>query len=58
LFACSLRCRNRSYLEAHGFGLENDIAEPLTIQEGFAITREKSGHGVEFDWKTLKALGT
>jgi len=49
---------NRSYLEAHGFGLENDIAEPLTIQEGFAIAPEKSGHGNAFDWKTLKALGT
>ena len=49
---------NRSYLEAHGFGLENYIAEPLTIQEGFAIAPEKPGHGIEFDWKKLKALGT
>jgi hypothetical protein len=34
---------NRSYLEAHGFGLENYIAEPLTVQEGFAIAPEKVG---------------
>ena len=25
-------CPNRSYLEAHGFGLERYIAEPLTIR--------------------------
>ena len=28
---------NRSYLEAHGFGLDRYIAEPLRIEEGFAI---------------------
>jgi len=49
---------NRSYLEAHGFGLEKYIADPLKIQEGFAIAPETSGHGIEFDWKKLKALGT
>lgn len=47
---------NRSYLEAHGFGLESYIAEPLQIQEGFAIAPERLGHGIEFDWAKLKAL--
>jgi L-alanine-DL-glutamate epimerase-like enolase superfamily enzyme len=47
---------NRSYLEAHGFGLENYIAEPLKIQEGFAIAPERPGHGIEFNWEKLEAL--
>jgi L-alanine-DL-glutamate epimerase-like enolase superfamily enzyme len=47
---------NRSYLEAHGFGLDRYIAEPLQIQEGFAIAPSRPGHGIEFDWKGLSAL--
>ncbi len=47
---------NRSYLEAHGFGLENYIAEPLKIENGFAVAPERPGHGIEFDWKGLAAL--
>ena len=47
---------NRSYLEAHGFGLENYIAEPLKIQEGFAIAPERLGHGIEFNWDKLRVL--
>jgi L-alanine-DL-glutamate epimerase-like enolase superfamily enzyme len=46
---------NRSYLEAHGFGLDRYIAEPLRIEEGFAIAPDQPGHGVEFDWKSLDA---
>jgi L-alanine-DL-glutamate epimerase-like enolase superfamily enzyme len=46
---------NRSYLEAHGFGLERFMAEPLRIEDGFAIAPERPGHGVEFDWKALDA---
>ncbi|MDR5839108.1 mandelate racemase/muconate lactonizing enzyme family protein [Caballeronia sp. LZ034LL] len=47
---------NRSYLEAHGFGIEHYIAEPLKINEGFAIAPERHGHGIEFDWQKLAAL--
>jgi L-alanine-DL-glutamate epimerase-like enolase superfamily enzyme len=47
---------NRSYLEAHGFGLDRFIAEPLRIEEGVAIAPERPGHGVEFDWKGLEAV--
>ena len=47
---------NRSYLEAHGFGLDRFIAEPLRITEGRAITPDRAGHGIEFDWKALDAL--
>jgi L-alanine-DL-glutamate epimerase-like enolase superfamily enzyme len=44
---------NRSYLEAHGFGLDRFIAEPLRIDGGAAIAPDRPGHGVEFDWKSL-----
>ncbi len=46
---------NRSFLEAHGFGLDSYIAAPLAIRDGFAIAPERPGHGVDFDWA---ALGT
>lgn len=47
---------NRSYLEAHGFGLDRYIAEPLRIEEGFAIAPSTPGHGITFDWKALDAI--
>src|SRR3954447_13574124 len=47
---------NRSYLEAHGFGLDRYIAEPLRIEEGFAIAPDRPGHGIEFDWKSLESI--
>jgi len=49
-------CPNRSYLEAHGFGLERYIAEPLVIEEGFAIAPNRPGHGIAFDWDGLARL--
>jgi L-alanine-DL-glutamate epimerase-like enolase superfamily enzyme len=47
---------NRSYLEAHGFGLDRYIAEPLVIEDGLAVAPERPGHGVEFDWTALDRL--
>ena len=47
---------NRSYLEAHGFGLDRYVAHPLLIVEGNAIAPDRPGHGVEFDWKALETL--
>ncbi|HEX2529835.1 MAG TPA: mandelate racemase/muconate lactonizing enzyme family protein, partial [Geminicoccus sp.] len=47
---------NRSFLEAHGFGLERYIAEPLKIEDGFALAPDRLGHGIEFDWKGLEAI--
>ncbi|HKM61102.1 MAG TPA: mandelate racemase/muconate lactonizing enzyme family protein [Acidisphaera sp.] len=47
---------NRSYLEAHGFGLDRYIARPLLIEDGFAIAPERPGHGIAFDWKGLEAI--
>jgi L-alanine-DL-glutamate epimerase-like enolase superfamily enzyme len=45
---------NRSYLEAHGFGLDAFLAEPLRLEEGFAIAPDRPGHGLTFDWKRLE----
>jgi L-alanine-DL-glutamate epimerase-like enolase superfamily enzyme len=47
---------NRSYLEAHGFGLDRFIAEPLRLEAGAAVAPDRPGHGVEFDWKGLDAV--
>jgi L-alanine-DL-glutamate epimerase-like enolase superfamily enzyme len=47
---------NRSYLEAHGFGLERFIAEPLRIEEGCAIAPDRPGHGIVFDWSGLERI--
>lgn len=49
-------CPNRSFLEAHGFGLERVIAEPLRMEEGCAIAPDRPGHGVAFDWDALAGL--
>ena len=47
---------NKSYLEVHGFGLEPYIAEPLTIENGFAAAPDTPGHGVVFDWEALEKM--
>ncbi len=44
---------NRSYLEAHGFGLDSYLAHPLQLKDGFAVAPERVGHGVELDWPAL-----
>jgi L-alanine-DL-glutamate epimerase-like enolase superfamily enzyme len=49
-------CPNRSFLEAHGFGLERYIAEPLRIEEGSAIAPDRPGHGIAFDWAGLDKI--
>jgi L-alanine-DL-glutamate epimerase-like enolase superfamily enzyme len=49
-------CPNRSFLEAHGFGLDRYIAEPLAIRDGFALAPDRPGHGLEFDWRALDGI--
>jgi L-alanine-DL-glutamate epimerase-like enolase superfamily enzyme len=49
-------CPNRSYLEAHGFGLDRFLDRPLQIEEGMAVAPDVAGHGVAFDWKGLEAV--
>jgi L-alanine-DL-glutamate epimerase-like enolase superfamily enzyme len=49
-------CANRSYLEAHGFGLDRYVAAPLVLVDGNAQAADRPGHGIEFDWKGLNLL--
>ena len=49
-------CPNRSWLEAHGFGLERYVDEPLAIADGCAVAPDRPGHGVAFDWQALEAI--
>lgn len=46
---------NAAYLEVHGFGLENYMATPLTITDGYATAPDLPGHGIEFDWPRLES---
>ena len=45
---------NSSYLEAHGFGLDRFIGNPLRIENGLAVAPDRAGHGVVFDWEALE----
>jgi L-alanine-DL-glutamate epimerase-like enolase superfamily enzyme len=47
---------NGSFLEAHGFGLDRYIAEPLHLEEGLAIAPSRPGHGIVFDWAGLASV--
>jgi L-alanine-DL-glutamate epimerase-like enolase superfamily enzyme len=49
-------CPNRSYLEAHGFGLDRYIANPMQLSNGCATAPDRPGHGIGFDWKALQRL--
>jgi L-alanine-DL-glutamate epimerase-like enolase superfamily enzyme len=49
-------CPNRSYLEAHGFGLDKYIEHPLVLQDGLALAPDRIGHGISFDWDGLAKL--
>ena len=49
-------CPNRSFLEAHGFGLDAYIAEPLRLEDGLAVAPDRPGHGIAFDWSGLDRL--
>ena len=46
---------NRSYLEAHGFGLDRFIAEPIRIEDGI---RHRSGPAGAWDHVRLGRIGT
>ena len=49
-------CPNRSYLEAHGFGLDRYINHPIELSDGCAMAPDRPGHGIGFDWKALERL--
>ncbi|MCZ4068876.1 mandelate racemase/muconate lactonizing enzyme family protein [Microbacterium sp. H37-C3] len=47
---------HRTFMEAHGFGLDEFIAQPMQITDGFATAPDRPGHGVELDFTGLTAL--
>ncbi|GAA2343834.1 mandelate racemase/muconate lactonizing enzyme family protein [Saccharopolyspora halophila] len=49
---------NRTYMEAHGFGLEDYQAQPLRPRDGVVQAPERPGHGVDLDFDRLEALRT
>lgn len=49
-------CPNRSFLEAHGFGLDRFIEHPLLLENGLALAPARPGHGITFDWEGLAKL--
>ncbi len=49
---------NASFLEVHGFGLDDILVTPLSLEDGKAIAPERPGHGVSFDWAKLEALSS
>ena len=46
---------NASYLEVHGFGLEQFIENPLEIVDGLATASDRPGHGIKLDWSGLES---
>jgi len=51
-------CPNRSFLEAHGFGLDRYIEHTLVLEDGMALAPTRPGHGIGFDWKGLAQLAS
>ena len=47
---------NGRLLEAHGFGLDAYIEQPLRIVDGLAIAPDRPGHGIVFDWDRLEKI--
>ena len=47
---------NRTYMEAHGFGLDAYMRDSMTIVDGFAIAPDRPGHGVELDFDKLESV--
>jgi len=47
---------HRSFMEAHGFGLERYIVDPMRIVDGSVTAPDRPGHGIDFDFEALSAL--
>ena len=45
---------NSSYLEIHGFGLEQFMDQPLQFDGGETVAPDRLGHGVTLDWPALE----
>jgi L-alanine-DL-glutamate epimerase-like enolase superfamily enzyme len=42
-------CSNRSYLEAHGFGLDRYIEHPLALEQGMAVVPARPWHRLRLE---------
>lgn len=47
---------HRTFMEAHGFGLEDYIKHPMEIVDGYTTAPDRPGHGVRLDFERLDAL--
>ena len=47
--------QHASYLEVHGFGLEDVFVHRVNFKGGITSPPDRPGHGVEFDWEALEA---
>lgn len=47
---------HRTFMEAHGFGLEDYMAEPMPIVDGCVTAPELPGHGVQLDFSRLMVV--
>ncbi|BDZ41936.1 racemase [Paraoerskovia sediminicola] len=47
---------HRTYMEAHGFGLHEYMANPMTISDGYVTAPDLPGHGVVLDFDRLESL--
>lgn len=45
---------NRTYMENHGFSLDQYLAHPLEVVDGFTTAPERPGLGLELDWDALE----
>jgi L-alanine-DL-glutamate epimerase-like enolase superfamily enzyme len=45
---------NRTYMEVHGFAMDEYLAEPMKVADGFTIAPERPGHGLELDFEALE----
>ncbi len=47
---------HRTYMEAHGFGLDRFMAEPMPVVDGTVTAPDRPGHGIELDLDGLAAV--
>ncbi|WP_228386377.1 mandelate racemase/muconate lactonizing enzyme family protein [Ornithinicoccus halotolerans] len=45
---------NRTYMEAHGFSLDEYLAEPMRVVDGHVVASDRPGHGLQLDWTRLQ----
>ena len=51
--SCLAAIPNASLLEVHSFRLDDYLVHPMVIEDGYALTSDRPGHGVDFDWDKI-----